>query len=125
MSLEDAWNNAVHPSVGSRTVNTGDFDTVTRLQFLNQIVLQNYLNRARKLAWRSHLGHLLDSYELGIFVDAVAILSGEFVSLSILGWKCGTSTAGIVVFFLSKVSQICVILEVYDKTLLGCFTIVD
>ena len=68
-------------------VNTGHFDSVTWFQLIDEVILQDNIYWARKLAWWSTLWHFLDSNCLGIFVETESILCWEWIVICILCWE--------------------------------------
>lgn len=55
------------------TVGPHHLDSVTRLHFIHQVIIQNDIHRAGKLASRGLLRHLLDGDGLVVLVDRKAI----------------------------------------------------
>lgn len=55
------------------TVGPHHLNSVTRLHFIHQVIIQNDIHRAGKLAGWGLLGHLLDGDGLVVLVDRKAI----------------------------------------------------
>lgn len=66
------------------TVGPHHLDSVTRLHFIHQVIIQNDIHRARKLASGGLLRHFLDGDGLVILVDRKAIFCLKGIVLLIL-----------------------------------------
>ena len=66
------------------SVDACDWNSITRLNSVNEIIFEYNLNRARKLTRRGSFWHFLNGNHLWIFVNTVSILSRERVIVLVL-----------------------------------------
>ena len=76
---------------GQGTVNTDDLDTITGLDPVDEVVVQDQLDGTGKLSHGGTLGHLLQSDGLMVLEGGQSELGLELVSLLVLG---GVDTGG-------------------------------
>mmetsp|Transcript_24637 Transcript_24637/g.30711 ORF Transcript_24637/g.30711 Transcript_24637/m.30711 type:complete len:200 (+) Transcript_24637:1667-2266(+) len=123
LSAESAASDS-HVHVGCSPKNASDFDAIARLDAINKVVLQNNLDAARELTRGRTLRHFLNSHDLRVFVQAVAVLVGERISILILYRESFTAVVRTLVIG-AHLSQVRVVVVVTHLTFLRGFAVVD
>ena len=114
-----------HVHVRGSTEDTIYFDSVTWLDAIDQIVLQNDLHAPGKLSrWRI-LRHLLDCHNLRVLVKAVAILVGERIAVLVLDWEMLTAICRALLLISAHLGQVCVIIIMPYLAFLSGLTVMD
>ena len=122
MSGENTVCDTVHGGAAA-SENPVDFDPVTRLRFVYQVILKHDLNTAGQLAWGSVLRHLLDRDHLAVLVHAVAVLSSQWILVLVFDWELRVSIilAHLILSLLRKIRVIGILL---DQALLRLLAVV-
>jgi len=76
-----------HVDIGSSPVDTSHFDTVARLDAIDKIVLEDHLHAPWQLARWCTFRHFLNRDDLGVFVETVAVLVSQSISVLVLHWE--------------------------------------
>ena len=113
-----------HVHIWSGAVNTSHLDSVTGLDAVHEVVLEDDLHAARKLTWGCALWHLLDCDHLRVLVQAVAILVRQRISVLVFDWERLTAVGRLVLRVGAHLRQVRIVIVVADFALLSGFTVV-
>jgi hypothetical protein len=105
--------------------NTCNLNSISWLQRINQVILEENLDRSWKLASWGIFWHLLDRHHLGVLVDAVSILSCEWVIILILDRESIVSFSRGENSSLGNLSQVEFVVVLLDLSLFCSLAVMD
>lgn len=82
-------------SIAEGSINTNNADTISRLCFVDQIVIQNNIDWTWQLTCRCSFGHFLNADRLVVAIYTVSKLGHQGIAIIILGWIHESSRDGI------------------------------